>query len=152
MPLRTRHAAAGFTLIEMLIALVIAAILASIAWPSYQKSVQRSRRSDAMAALAELSQAQERWRANNAQYQSVIADLPGARSLSAGGHYDIAMLADSTSRTGYIAQATVHSGSPQSGDSTCQMMRLTLAEGQITYGSSNGGSSLNTAPDPCWVR
>ncbi len=152
MPSRTRYAAAGFTLIELLIALVIAAILASFAWPVYQNSVHRSRRSDAMAALAELSQAQERWRANNAQYQSVIADLPGARSLSAGRHYDIAMLADSTSRIGYVAQATVHDGSPQSGDSACQMMRMTLANGQITYGSSNGSSTLNSAPDPCWVR
>ena len=152
MPSHSRHAVAGFTLIELLIALVIAAILASIAWPSYQKSVQRGRRSDAMAALAELSQAQERWRANNTQYQSAIADLPGARSLTAGGHYDIAMLADSTSRTGYVAQATVHSGSPQSDDSACQMMRVTMADGQITYGSSNGGSTLNATPDPCWVR
>lgn len=51
---------AGFTLIELMIAVAIVAILAAIAYPSYQDSVRKSRRADAKAALLELAQFMER--------------------------------------------------------------------------------------------
>lgn len=59
----------GFTLIEVLIALVIVSILASIAIPSYQSSVSKSRRADAQGALMGLAQAMERFYTSNATYK-----------------------------------------------------------------------------------
>ena len=50
----------GFTLVEVLIVVSIVAILAAIAVPSYQNSVAKGRRTDAMAALQGLAQAMER--------------------------------------------------------------------------------------------
>jgi type IV pilus assembly protein PilE len=50
----------GFTLIELLVAVAIVAILAGIAYPTYQSSVLRTRRIDAAAALQELTQWLER--------------------------------------------------------------------------------------------
>ena len=50
----------GFTLVEVMIVVAIVAILAAIALPSYQKSVSKGRRTDAMAALQGLAQAMER--------------------------------------------------------------------------------------------
>lgn len=50
----------GFTLIELMITVVIAAILAGIAYPSYQNSVMTSRRADAKGALLGLANAMER--------------------------------------------------------------------------------------------
>lgn len=50
----------GFTLIEVMIVVSIVAILAAIAVPSYQNSVTKGRRTDAMAALQGLAQAMER--------------------------------------------------------------------------------------------
>ncbi|WP_166371767.1 type IV pilin protein [Psychromonas sp. SA13A] len=50
----------GFTLIELLIVVAIVGILASIAYPSYQDSVTKSRRADAQGALQGLAQAMER--------------------------------------------------------------------------------------------
>ena len=43
----------GFTLIEVMIVVVIVAILASIAFPSYQRYVLRSHRVEAQALLSE---------------------------------------------------------------------------------------------------
>ncbi|MBL4607775.1 MAG: type IV pilin protein [Pseudomonadales bacterium] len=50
----------GFTLIEVMIVVSIIGILASIALPSYQNSVSKARRTDAMSALQGLAQAMER--------------------------------------------------------------------------------------------
>lgn len=52
---------AGITLIELLIAVAIVGILASIAYPSYMESVRKSRRADATAALSNAAQALERY-------------------------------------------------------------------------------------------
>lgn len=138
-------------MIELLIVLVIAAVLASIAWPAYQSQVFRGRRSDAMSALAAVSQAQERWRSDNPAYQSVIADLPGGMALSPGGHYDVSMVQGTVTAFAYSVRATVKSTSPQANDRACRSMQMTLAAGRITYTSSNGGGA-NGDPDPCWVR
>lgn len=51
----------GFTLIEVVVALAIAIILASVAVPSYLDSVRKSRRMEGRAALLQLMQQQERY-------------------------------------------------------------------------------------------
>jgi type IV pilus assembly protein PilE len=50
----------GFTLMELMIVVAIIGILSSIAIPSYQDSVRKSRRADAKAALLGLANAMER--------------------------------------------------------------------------------------------
>ena len=50
----------GFTLIELMITVAIVGILASIAYPSYQDSVMKSRRADATGALLGFANAMER--------------------------------------------------------------------------------------------
>lgn len=58
-PLRRQHAR-GLTLIELMVALVMVAILTAVALPSYRQYVQKSRRADATTRLLELAQAMER--------------------------------------------------------------------------------------------
>lgn len=50
----------GFTLIELMIVVAIIGILASIAYPSYQDSVMKSRRADVKGVLLGLTNAMER--------------------------------------------------------------------------------------------
>ena len=137
------HRLAGFTLIELMIVLVIVAVLAGLAWPAFTSAINRSRRSDAMSALAEIMQAQERWRANKPSYKTTLVDpvLPGARTVSAGNHYALSLVDGSVSASGYKARADVRTGSPQSGDSDCQMLQVEMAGGNVIY-----------TPAACWVR
>lgn len=50
----------GFALIELMVALAIMAILASVAYPSYQESIRKARRVEGRAALLQLMQQEER--------------------------------------------------------------------------------------------
>lgn len=50
----------GFSLIELLIAMVIIGILAMVAYPSYQNTVRKSRRADAQGDLMALASIMER--------------------------------------------------------------------------------------------
>lgn len=61
--------AAGFTLIEMMIAVAIIGILAAIAYPSYQSYVERSRLSDGQAGLMRAAGEMERCYTQNYSYE-----------------------------------------------------------------------------------
>lgn len=51
----------GFTLIELMITVAIVGILTSIAYPSYQDSIMKSRRVDAQGKLMSFANAMERY-------------------------------------------------------------------------------------------
>jgi type IV pilus assembly protein PilE len=71
----------GFTLIELMIAVAIIAILAAIAIPSYTQYVQQGRRSDARATLMQAAQWMERFRSeNNGSYAGAV--LPAGMTTS----------------------------------------------------------------------
>lgn len=65
--MQTKHRR-GFTVIELMVVLIIIAILAAIAFPSYHESVLKTKRAEAHAALMRTMQQQERHYSLHATY------------------------------------------------------------------------------------
>ena len=141
----------GLSLVELMVALVIVGIIAAIAMPSFNNAMYKSRRTDAMAALATMQLAQERYRGNHTSYQKTLADLTGGSSTSSpSGYYAMSIFASGD--TSYALRATAVSSGKQAGDSTCNIFESVLVAGSLNYASYSSGGSKNAAPDPCWVK
>lgn len=138
--IKMRIRTSGFTLLELMITLVIVAILAAVAIPSYQQYVTKARRTDATTALLQLAAAQEKYFLSNNQYATSMV-LLGIPATSPSGDYYL-----STDGAGVFATAT--SGGRQANDAECMYFRITLATGLKQ--SQKDDLSFNTAPDPCW--
>ena len=76
----------GFTLIELLIALACVALLASLAWPTYQSLILRSQRSQARAFLLQAAHWLERAASANGSYPQA-ADVPASVLQVEGQRY-----------------------------------------------------------------
>ena len=135
----------GVTLIELMIAVAIVGILASIAYPSYAKYVLRSHRTAAKTALHDLASRQERFFTTNNAYGTTLAALgyPAGASVpvpdAASHYYDLSI--NAVTATTYAIQA-VPAGS-QANDAECGTFTLDQLGNQ---GLSGGTSSAQT----CW--
>jgi type IV pilus assembly protein PilE len=127
----------GFTLLEVLVALVIGAIVVAIALPSYRAQVQRASREAVQAQLVELAALQERiFLGSNAYSSNISAAYDGTATgglgvttgMSADGRYTLTV---SVSGASHTLTATPVTGSTQAGDGT---LTITSA-GSRTWGS-----------------
>lgn len=145
-PMTSRRRSRGFTLIEIVTVLGVASVLSSLAWPSFQGSLQKARRAEAMLAMAQLQIAQERWYANRGRYGSLEELRLPART--GAGHYQIAI--SEADAQGYVAVALA-SGA-QAGDAACRQLRLTVAGGTTTHASGPDARMANDAAANrrCW--
>jgi type IV pilus assembly protein PilE len=87
----------GFTLIELIVAMVILATLAAIAIPSYTSYVLRSHRTEAKSALLDLASLEERYFSTHNSYSNLPTDLGyvGAANTAftvGSGYYQITNL------------------------------------------------------------
>lgn len=145
-PRARRRRLAGFTLIETMVALAAAGIVSSVAYPSFQDQLQKSRRADAVVTAMKLQLAQERHRSNHAAYAS-LADL-GVAARTPSGHYLLAI--EDTSADGYTLRATA--SGPQARDTACRHLKLVVDGTQATHTSGADANVGNNAAANrrCW--
>ena len=147
--MRRKHS--GFTLIELMIVVLVVAILASFAIPSYLSQVRKSRRSDATSTLGDLQLRQERYRAENPTY-GTLTQL-NAAGTTTNGYYTVSLgtvsgncpnmsttTAESTSNS-YWLQAVAVSTSSQAKDTGCTTML-----------PKNECGAISKTPDTCWSK
>lgn len=83
-PLRSRAARSlrGFTLMELMIAVVIVAILAAVALPLYTDQIRKGRRADAQSLLADIVAKQQQFLLDRRAYATSVTDPPASGGLS----------------------------------------------------------------------
>lgn len=145
---RTRRAKCGFTLIELAATLALIAILAALAYPSVQSQVRQARRSDAMAALARLQGAEERWRSTHLRY-ATLEEL-GVPPISDSRLYVLQVVAADEVSYELLAVAQ---GS-QARDESCRYLKLASTGATIWQASGPDADAGNSAAANrrCWAR
>ena len=108
----------GFSLIELLIGMVIVAILAAIAYPSYLGQMKKSRRSDAESALMDIAQRQQQYLLDARAYAPDVATLNVSIPPSVLLFYSVAINTPAGPPPTYTATASPIPGSAQGGDYT----------------------------------
>lgn len=114
----------GFTLIELLIAVAIIAIIAGIAYPSYNRYIERSLRTDAHAGL--LQAASEMERCYSREYSYIDCGL--GNTVSPSGHYDLSVSSGGSSDGGYLIVAETTRSDGCSGNITLNARGLRSPE------------------------
>ena len=149
----------GMSLIELMIVLMIVAILAGIAIPTYSNYVLRSNRTEARAALLALATAQEKYYLQCNTYaptldstkENTCAATGVAGSLkfpatSERGFYTIAFVG-TPDAVSWTATASAVSTGRQQDDTKCRVFQLTSAGVKTAKDSS---SAANDAE--CWGK
>lgn len=82
----------GFSLVELMIVVVVAAIIATIAFPIYQEQTRKSRRAAATAALIDATSRQEQFFLDNKSYTTTItAGGLNMEAVTEGGTYTLSV-------------------------------------------------------------
>lgn len=129
--------AAGFTLIEILITIVIVAILAGISYPIYLNYVRNSRRTAAVTALQRAATAEEKYYATHNAYASSLTSLDydsNTVKVPSSTQYWYTMSASLDKDGNYIIKA-VPTGSQA--DDDCGTFELTSTGAKSVSGSES---------------
>lgn len=129
----------GMTLIELMIAVVIVGVLASIAYPAYTNYVKEGHRKQAMADMAKIQLYLEE-KYNNGYAATGIVDAQKVCNSFCSVDSDRYKIVVETAATSYAITATPQSGKGQNSDKC----------GGSTYTSLTLNEKGVTSPSACW--
>ena len=135
---RQRARTRGVTLIELIIAVAVVAILAAIAFPSYQEQMRKTRRADGKAELMETAQQLERCYTRFSRYNDGNCGV-ALPFNSSEGYYVVSAAAITASA--FTLDATPQGA--QADDTRCGVLRL-MSTGQ------QGSQGQSTDANECW--
>ena len=149
----------GFSLIELMVVVVIAAILFAIAVPSYMTFIRQSRRTEAKTAVLDLAGREERFLSTNpAGYTANPANLGyTAFGVPIGnGYYQLTVCSPATvacapnppAAPSYSIMATPVAGQSQVNDAPCTSFSVDSTGRQ--YATGTGGAAVATPY--CWAN
>lgn len=140
----------GFTLIELMSAMVIISILAALIYPSYMEYIIRTKRSDGQTALIDLANRMETYYSEHNSYAGATigtGNPSDVRSSSETTHSWYQLIIKSTD-TSYNLEARplIKHGFK---DQYCQTLTLdSMGNKNITH--SHNGSSPSGLASNCW--
>jgi type IV pilus assembly protein PilE len=135
----------GITLLELLVALLLVSVIAALALPGYRRHVLRVNRAEALTALLQLQDAEEKFYLRHDTYTgNLVASPPaglGIEPITASRRYllSVALSADGQS---YIATATPAPDGGQEADLECLAFSI----------DARGRRAVSGAREPtyCW--
>lgn len=147
---------AGFTLIELMIAVAIVGILATIAATSYQRQVMQSHRTDARTALLDLAGREEKLFSTTNLYSAIPSVLGYGTATTAvsfpvgssngTNYYNVLITTPDplqpANPNSYTITATPIPGSPQAADTMCTGLTLNQLGQQTATPAANAAT--------CW--
>lgn len=140
--MKTDRPAAGFTLVELMVTILIGAILLSIAVPAYQTQIRKSRRTEAKTAILDLASREERLFTTTNNYSATAADL-GYQALGVaigGGYYKLEVaLTSPPNPPGFTVTATAINS--QLKDTNCAKFMVDQTGQQSTKNSAGADST-----------
>ena len=139
--------AAGFTLIEVMIALAVVAITTLLAASTYRSHLRRGHRAQAAQALLLAAAEQEKYHLAHGSYgsrldASVGDDPPGlpVGSRTPGGHYAIAVTVATAAEFRVVATAAGSQADP-----ACRVMSIDESGRRVATGAGGADTSAR-----CW--
>ena len=120
----------GLTMIELMIVIVVVAILASIAFPSYEEMMRKGRRADAKNQLLEIAALQERFYSDNGAYGDLTTVAGSDPVPSDEGHYSVTQALGGGGRPQtYTLTATAAVADPNCGNYTYNQAGIVTESG-----------------------
>ena len=137
-----RNRAAGFTLIELMIVVVVIGILAAIGYPSYIAYVQRGNRAAAQQLMLDIASRQQQYLLDARSYTATLGTSAGLNLAPQG--WDCTTTITKCSNNYYeITMSTVSAGPPPNYTITATARNQQLSDGNLTL--TDTGTKTPTA-------
>jgi type IV pilus assembly protein PilE len=163
--------ARGFTLIELMVVVIVIAILAAIAIPSYLNQTRKSRRNAAESAMQQIALLEERYRADCSTFCDASTTPTGCSACSwaalggnpSGTYYNYAVSIASTTTAGPTYTITATGLSTQLKDkaegTSCTNLYYAFGTNaavdsacSLSGSNATGAGKITKCPTVCWAK